>query len=124
MSGISPVCFVAFAIDDNALLTRSVTVCDRPNGVPMQNDLPPRPLPVFALTVGEAAQSIGIGRTRLYELITAGEIKSYTEGTRRMVSLAELRRYVGKRDEATANESARIEARLSNACVISAELAE
>lgn len=38
-----------------------------------------------ALTVDEAAQFLRVGRTKIYELIAAGELKTAKLGTRRVV---------------------------------------
>jgi excisionase family DNA binding protein len=42
----------------------------------------------------EAAQMIGIGITRLYELIGSGQIESCKLGRRRLVKVASLRKLV------------------------------
>jgi excisionase family DNA binding protein len=46
---------------------------------------------VLTVTVGEALRLVGIGRTRLYELINSGQVTSVTIGRRRLVHLASLK---------------------------------
>jgi excisionase family DNA binding protein len=48
-------------------------------------------------SVLEAARSCGIGRTKLLELVAAGEIRTIRIGKRRLVPRAELERYVASR---------------------------
>lgn len=42
----------------------------------------------------EAAQMLGIGRTRLYDLMHAGRIRSVKDGGMRFITLDALRNYV------------------------------
>jgi excisionase family DNA binding protein len=44
----------------------------------------------------EACQFIGIGRTRLYEYINAGELRTVRLGKRRLVPVAEIRDFVAR----------------------------
>lgn len=44
--------------------------------------------------ITEAAEIIGFGRTKLYELVSAGKIESVTVGRRRLVPHAALEEYV------------------------------
>jgi excisionase family DNA binding protein len=44
----------------------------------------------IALTIAEAAEAIGIGRTKLYELINAGELKRIKLGSRALIRLSDL----------------------------------
>ena len=44
----------------------------------------------LAVSPAEAARLIGVGRTRLYEAITSGELPSLKLGTRRLIKLADL----------------------------------
>ncbi len=53
--------------------------------------VPPSPL---LLTPEEAADALRIGRTRLYELLAAGEIASVKVGHSRRIQPAALQRYV------------------------------
>ena len=49
----------------------------------------------LACTIDEACQATGIGRTRLYEEISAGRIESVTIGKRRLVLVPSLLRLLG-----------------------------
>ena len=57
---------------------------------------------VLAHPIVDAARMLGIGRTKLYELICAGEIKTIRLGARRLVPATELRRLVEERLQAAA----------------------
>lgn len=46
------------------------------------------------LRVEEAAKALSIGRTTMYDLIRSGEIETVTIGTRRLVPLKAIERYV------------------------------
>lgn len=46
-----------------------------------------RPL---AVSPGEAARLIGLGRTKLYEALTSGVLPSFRIGTRRLIRVADL----------------------------------
>lgn len=48
----------------------------------------------LALPVPEAAKALGCGRSKLYELIAAGELESFSIGRRRVVVAASLRKLV------------------------------
>lgn len=48
----------------------------------------------LAVSVEEAARISGIGRTKLYNLLTSGAIKSRKVGTRRLVIVWSLRAYL------------------------------
>lgn len=54
-----------------------------------QNDVPRR-----AYSVGEAAQSLGICRRTVYELMERGQLSTITLGRRRLVPVSELERLV------------------------------
>lgn len=56
----------------------------------------------LAHPIVDAARMLGIGRTKLYELICAGEIKTIRLGSRRLVPDTELRRLVDERLQAAA----------------------
>lgn len=47
------------------------------------------------LTVKEVAQALGLGRTRVYELINRGEIQSLTFGRSRRIPVHALNQLVG-----------------------------
>jgi len=54
----------------------------------------PRPLPErLLLTVEEAAEQLGIGRTLIYKLISSGEIESIRIGRLRRVPTAAIQEY-------------------------------
>lgn len=48
----------------------------------------------------EAAKMIGIGMTKLYELINSKEIPSFLVGRTRMIEVEELRRWIERQKEA------------------------
>jgi excisionase family DNA binding protein len=55
---------------------------------------PPRPMPErVLLTVEEAAEQLGIGRTLTYKLISSGEIESIRIGRLRRVPTASIQDY-------------------------------
>ncbi len=51
-------------------------------------------LPPLVHPVEAAAKRLAMGKTRFYALISEGKIKTYLEGTRRMVPESELQRHV------------------------------
>lgn len=57
----------------------------------MAPEIPQRPL---LLSREEAWKSLGIGRTRYGQLIAEGQIREVRIGRRRLVSVAELERFV------------------------------
>ena len=50
----------------------------------------------IAVSPSEAAYLAGIGRTRLYEAITNGELPSLKLGTRRLIKLADLEAWLDR----------------------------
>ena len=52
------------------------------------------------LTVVEAAAWLGISRAKVYELLAAGEVRSFTVGRARRIPMAELVRFVERQLEA------------------------
>ncbi|SFG51600.1 DNA binding domain-containing protein, excisionase family [Novosphingobium sp. CF614] len=56
----------------------------------------PAPEPI-CVRVNEAARMIGVGRTKLYELIAAGEVKTVKLGKATRVTTASLRDLVRRR---------------------------
>ena len=44
----------------------------------------------IAISVREAAQRLGLGRTKIYELMQSGELQSRTVGRRRLISMASV----------------------------------
>ncbi|MGY8660940.1 DNA-binding protein [Bradyrhizobium sp. UFLA05-109] len=49
----------------------------------------------------EAQRAINCKNTRFYELLNAGELQSYMDGSRRQIVVASLMEYVQRRLEAT-----------------------
>jgi excisionase family DNA binding protein len=50
----------------------------------------------IAVSVAEAGRSIGIGRTKLYELINDGSLKTFKVGRRTLVTTASIHALVGQ----------------------------
>ena len=68
---------------------------------PMRGSLPSRrsmkladPLPLLAIRAPEACRMIGIGRTKLYELIHAGDLETVKLGRGRLITVSSLRRLI------------------------------
>jgi excisionase family DNA binding protein len=55
----------------------------------------------FAVPAKKAAPAIGVGMTRLYQLINAGEIESYRDGKARKIVVEAVKPRVGWTDRAT-----------------------
>lgn len=55
------------------------------------------PLEPLTVRVPVAVQLTGIGRSKLYELIAAGEVETVKVGTSTLVTVASLRRLIQKR---------------------------
>ena len=51
----------------------------------------------LGLSVEEAAEAIGIGRSEMYEQIAAGNIETYKVGRRRLIEPAAARQFVSDR---------------------------
>lgn len=45
----------------------------------------------YLCSVTDAAKALGVGRTKLYEMIATGELRSMQIGTRRLVKVASIR---------------------------------
>jgi excisionase family DNA binding protein len=52
--------------------------------------------PALLHQVPEACRMLGIGRSTLYELMSAGRLKSVTIGRRRLVPASEIERFAGE----------------------------
>lgn len=52
---------------------------------------------VLAVSPKVARQMLGCGNTRLYELLNAGEIRSYRDGAARRIVVASLREFVARK---------------------------
>ena len=48
----------------------------------------------IALSPAEAAAAIGLGRSKLYELMRAGEINAKKSGGRTIIPVADLQRFI------------------------------
>ncbi|WP_326694342.1 helix-turn-helix domain-containing protein [Streptomyces sp. NBC_01766] len=57
----------------------------------------PDETPLVALTVAEAARRIGIGRTKLYEYVTSGEIASVKIGSLRRIPAEAVNDFLARR---------------------------
>lgn len=61
---------------------------------PIQRNITVESLTPLLLPIGEAASSIAIGKTKFYELINAGEIRTVKVGRRTLIPRQELIAYV------------------------------
>ena len=52
------------------------------------------PAPLLSVRLGVASQMIGIGRTKLYELIKAGDLETVKIGRATLVTMRSLRRLI------------------------------
>jgi excisionase family DNA binding protein len=52
------------------------------------------PAPVLAVSVTDAAHKIGVSRSKLYDLFNRGELSWVQIGTRRLVAVGELERFL------------------------------
>lgn len=52
----------------------------------------------LAVSPGEAALLVGLGRTRLYEELRSGSLRSFKLGRRRMISVAALEEWLAARE--------------------------
>lgn len=50
----------------------------------------------LVLSVAETARTLGLGRTKVYDLLDSGELKSVRVGRRRLVSAASVRSLLGE----------------------------
>lgn len=51
----------------------------------------------MAYTIPDACAQIGVGRSKLYELIGAGEIRTFKVGTRTLVPASELVAFIERK---------------------------
>lgn len=56
----------------------------------------------IANTIVEAAKRLGVGRTTIYELIGARQLRTFKVGTRTLIPEVELTRFVAERMETAA----------------------
>ncbi len=54
------------------------------------------PIMPLLLTVNQAADLLGMGRSTLYELLDAGELRSVKRGASRRIPLKEVHRYIDR----------------------------
>lgn len=67
----------------------------------------PKPIPEKqAYTVAEFEAAFGYTHTRVYQLIRDGELKSYKEGRRRMISARAGREHIERREREAAPKDA------------------
>lgn len=72
----------------------------------MGNTSPSNP-PVGAFSIPEFADAFKIGRSTVYELIEAGEIKSFHVGRRRLISFSAAREWQRKLESAETSSADR-----------------
>lgn len=60
-----------------------------------------QPVEPICVRINDAARMIGIGRTKLYELISAGELETVKIGNATRVTTASLYGYVERRSKAS-----------------------
>lgn len=67
-------------------------------------EAPPREVPVLGLSIDEAAEAMGMGRTLLKELIASGQVRAarFGKGKKVVIYVEEVRRVLA---EATAKAS-------------------
>ena len=56
------------------------------------------------LNVGEAAQRLGIGRSKLYQELLSGRCQSVTVGRRRLIPVTSLHAYISRLLEEQSND--------------------
>ena len=54
----------------------------------------PIPDSAHLLTIDEACEALGIGRTKTYELVMSGELASIKIGSRRLIAVTTIARYI------------------------------
>ncbi len=79
--------------DTTERLAVSVTDQAVPQGV-MARHTPPQTSPRLLLPILDAAATLGVGRSMLYELAARGEVEIVKIGTRALVPLASCEAYV------------------------------
>ncbi|MEZ1534840.1 helix-turn-helix domain-containing protein [Pseudomonas asiatica] len=53
-------------------------------------------VPQLAISIDEAAKSIGVARSTIYEIVAHGELPSFKLGRRRMILMKELEAYINR----------------------------
>lgn len=64
------------------------------------DSLPNEPSSRLAVSPTEAARLMSLGRTKLYELIAADELKSFKLGSRRLIKVSEIEAFLDRLAEA------------------------
>jgi excisionase family DNA binding protein len=59
----------------------------------------------LAVSIEEAAESLGIGRTKMWELVQAGSIRSFRVGVQRRISVKDLEAWVEAQQSEIAPDS-------------------
>ena len=54
----------------------------------------------LAHAIPDAAELIGVGYVKCYELISSGELETFRVGRRRLCSAAAIQRYIERQEEA------------------------
>ena len=54
------------------------------------------PNALLAVSPAEAARMMSLGRTKLYELLAADELKSFKLGTRRLIRVSEIEAFLDR----------------------------
>ena len=53
-----------------------------------------------AVSINEACEALGVSRTTMWRLLTAGELGSFHVGRRRLIAVDELDRFIAERQAA------------------------
>lgn len=64
------------------------------------DSFPSEPSTRLAVSPTEAARMMSLGRTKLYELIAADELKSFKLGSRRLIRVSEIEAFLDRLAEA------------------------
>ena len=57
----------------------------------------PRDAEPLLVKPADAGRMLGCGRTRIYELVNAGEINSFSDGRSRKITVESIHRYIKRR---------------------------
>ncbi|ACT59327.1 helix-turn-helix domain-containing protein [Hirschia baltica] len=58
----------------------------------------------IAVSPAEGAKMAGLGRTKLYEAISSGELPSFRIGTRRLIRVSAIEAWLASHESATAKK--------------------
>ncbi|HDS1059583.1 helix-turn-helix domain-containing protein [Pseudomonas putida] len=53
-------------------------------------------VPQLSVSIEEAAKSIGVARSTIYEIVARGDLPSFKLGRRRMILMAELSAFINR----------------------------